>query len=201
MGNETIVVKGTAVNSPHVLSAGVFEATLLGTSDSLFTEQKLTILPLGFRSARGKVRVFLQLDNETTSILDSGKGAITLWTKMDGTNGFDIYAAHNLPDGITRDIRVAWFAVGYEDYAPPEENPTLPAEIQARYPRIEVFASGITDTITLTRTPYADSTLVVYADRVGMFYGEDFTVSGKVITISEALLGIEEVIVTYTSAE
>ena len=202
MSEQILVIKNRRVNTPHVLSSGVYEATITGSSDSLATEQLLTPIPIGIRHPRGAIRVLLQLEYRYGSILSSGKGCITLRTRMIGNTSFEIYALHDLPNSVSKLITIHWFAVGYEDY---EDTSTVTVPVSeddsggsiVTYPKKENF-SGITDTLSLEHEPIDNATLMVWADRVPMFNGDDFTVSGGVVTFSPALDGTEAVTVIYT---
>jgi hypothetical protein len=198
---EVIVVKNRRVNNPSILSSGAEDFTLIGSSDESCTEQRLTSLPIGIRSPRGSIRVLLTLEYKFGELLSGGVGLVTLYHVMSGKTGFHISAVHNLPAGVTRLVRIHWFAFGYEDFAASDINLTSPPELgETKYAKKEKF-TGITNSITLSRVPVLDPTLIIYADRIAMFMDDDFSVSGSTLLINEPLTGVEAVTVIYTSKE
>ena len=111
---ETIVVSSRVKNNAHILSSGIKEVVLLGTSDTLATEQLVdSSIPL--RASRGVVRVLVQVEfDDVGNFLESGVGQFSTYVKINDDDTFDAYVIHNLPNGISRTVNVSWFAFGYE---------------------------------------------------------------------------------------
>lgn len=200
--SETLIIKNRQVNSPHILSSGIVNAVLIGTSDTEFTEQQITALPIAIRHPRGSVRVFLQKEYRYGSSLDDGVGVVELYQKLVDNTGFHIFAVHNLKDGVSRNISIHWLAFGYEEYEA-EAAASESAIAGGVYNRIEHFTGADLDVtktkITLSNTPIEDASLILWTDRIPSFLGADFTLSGNTLTLFEALTGDESITVTYTS--
>jgi len=204
---ETIIVKNSRVNAPNILSSGIISAVLTGSSDTQATEQTLTNTPIRVRHPRGVVTVLLQLDYQYGVFSESGKGHVSLISKVADNRMFDIIAIHDLPNDVSRYVRVAWFAYGYEDFEAPEVDLTTPPEAgETVYPRMfegvwgtSVVNSGGSTVITLSETPINNATLIVWTDRIPAFQSKDFVVTGRVITLNEQIAEGVGIVVTYTS--
>lgn len=200
--DDVIIIKNRKVNSPHILSSGVVSTTLIGTSDSEYTEQRINDLPVGIRTPRGAIRVLMQIEYKYGDFLEGGKGMVSLHHKMDGNTGFYIFAIHDLPEGISRNVDIHWLAFGYEDYEAQDNLLTVPPVGRDPYlAYTEWFDPGIIDTVVLQRTPIQDSNFMIYSDRIPMFFGKDFAVNGKTVTLNEPLTGVESVLAVYMSKE
>lgn len=112
--NETLIIKHSVINSPHILAAGSFDTILTGSSDTLFTEQLLTPVKIPIGTVRGSPKILLQCELLDPAALVDGVGICELRTKGVSLEGFQVIAIHNLPDAEAINIRVTWFAFGYE---------------------------------------------------------------------------------------
>lgn len=195
---ETLIFKHSIINSPHIRKAGSFDAVLIGTSNTLFTEQLLTPVKIPIGSVRGSPKILLQCELLDASGLVDGRGVCQLSTKGVSLEGFQVVALHNLPDSESVHIRITWFAFGYEAEAAPTYELTRQNDQIVPLVYSEVF-TGVVSSITLSRMPIHDATLIVWSDRIPMFYGRDFTVVENVISLVTPLTGVEAVVVTYTT--
>lgn len=201
MPAQNIFVRTKETNIPQILSSGRFEITLIGESDSEVTVQQLTPIKIGTGAVRGNVRVILTAESLQQDMSDDGKGVFELYTHGVDTNGFYVSAIHDLKNGTSRTIRVHWVAFGYEGSAP------LTAAVSSEgllvYNQIEHFTGSDLDAsktkLTLSAAPIADSTLMMYVDRVPAFFGADFAIDGAEITMDVAFGGDESITVTYTT--
>jgi len=196
--SETLIFKHSVTNSPHIRSAGSFDVTLIGTSNTNFTEQLLTPIKIPVGAMRGSPKVLLQMEILDESVLVEGKGVCGLVTKDVTVEGFQVIAVHNIPDAESVHVRITWFAFGYESAAAATYELTRQNNQIVPLVYSEVFA-GVIGSITLSRMPIHDSTLIVWSDRIPMFYGRDFTVIENVITLNVPLAGVEAVVVTFTT--
>jgi hypothetical protein len=194
---ETLIIKRSLVNPAHILTSGHFDAILSGSSDS-FTEQRLTPYKIPIGSVRGTPKILLQMELISGSSLVDKLGVCDLRTKEVSQDGFMVVATHNLPVSASVNVRVHWFAFGYEGEASPAIELTRQNNQIVPLVYSEAF-SNITGTITLSRMPIHDATLIVWSDRVAMFYGRDFTAIDNVLTLVPPLTGNEDVVVTFTT--
>ena len=196
--SDTLIIRRPVANSAHIRSAGSFEAVLIGTSDTDFTEQLLTLVKIPVGPMRGVPKILLQSELLDASALVKGTGVNSLVLKNVDNYGFQVLAIHNLPAAQTVNIRVLWFAFGYEGTVPDTSELTRQNNQIVPLSYCEKF-TAVTDTIKLAHLPIHDATLIVWSDRIPMFFGHDYTVNKNVITLTEPLTGVESVVVTYTT--